>query len=181
MNKKICDSIALVCFITAAVMFALDYPNIVQGGVSDGMFFMLCGKTWSFFFRKMMLALALLWVGCFVTLARDAQKFPKLAMAFLAAGFFIVPGIYINQISILPNPISMKNIACCGIIGSSDGPTSIYVSTKFRWPFSQKPLEITDISDEPTTRGAKTRKQVEALHQERLWKKFPETKPHQEV
>ena len=142
MNKKICDSIALVCFITAAVMFALDYPNIVRGGVSDGMFFMLCGKTWSFFFRKMMLALALLWVGCFVTLARDAQQFPKLAAAFLVAGFFIVPGIYINQMSILLIP--------------------------------QKTLEITDISDEPTTRFEKTRRQVEALHQERLRKKiFP--------
>jgi hypothetical protein len=172
------DAVALVCFVTAAVLFAWDYNYVRQGGMSDGMFFMLNGKTWSFFFRKIMVALAVVWMGCFLTFLRNAKGFPTLPVVFLMAGFVIVPLMYFNQISILPNPMGIKNAACADIIGGSDGPTSIYVATKFRWPFSKEPLKIITTSDEPITRSQKTRQQVEALHKKRLWKKFPEARPY---
>ena len=150
------DFAALACFVTAAVLFAADYPNVRQGGVSDGMFFMLCGKTWSFFFRKMMLALALLWLGCFVTFLRNAKGFPTLAVVFLATGFFIVPGVYFKHTSFVP-----LRPGAADAIGGDDGPPTLCAASG---PF-KKILN-------PELFG-----QVRALHRERLLKKFPEAKP----
>ena len=160
MIKKVLDGVALACFAAAAVLFALDYPGVRQGGVSDGMFFMVCGKTWSFFFRKMMLALALLWLGCFLTLLRNAKGFPKMALAFLAAGFFIVPGVYFKHFSFLPLQPNVANV-----IGGDENPATVYVAGgPFKKLLNPELLE-----------------KVRALHQERLWKKFPETRPSPKI